>query len=309
MISYHLDTGVRPVICEPRPDAATLTLMSEPKVIVLRTAGTNCDQETVHAWELAGAKPERVHVRELIENPSRLDSFAILTIPGGFSYGDDISAGKILAGQMIHHLSDALNRFVAAGKLVLGICNGFQVLVKAGLLPGPLTNTTSHTNTSNTPTGGPSNTGGLTAHADRQAVTLTHNDSAKFEDRWVCLKSSRAANAFVPAETILEMPIAHGEGKLVARDAAVRQLLTSANRVAFTYCSLDGKPGPYPINPNGSDDDIAGLFDTTGRVLGLMPHPERFVHPTQHPLWTRRSSDNAADGRVIFETAIQHAKG
>ena len=299
MISYHLDTNVCPVICGPGPDAATLLLMSEPKVIVLRTAGTNCDQETVHAWELAGAKPERVHVRELIENPSRLDSFAILTIPGGFSYGDDISAGKILAGQMIHHLSDALNRFVAAGKLVLGICNGFQVLVKAGLLPGPLTNTTSHT--PNTPVKH------STAHTDRQAVTLTYNDSAKFEDRWICLKSSRAANAFVPAETILEMPIAHGEGKLVARDAAVRQQLTTANRVAFTYCSLDGKPGPYPVNPNGSDDDIAGLFDSTGRVLGLMPHPERFVHPTQHPLWTGRSN-KAADGRVIFETAVRHAK-
>jgi len=262
--------------------------MSKPKVIVLRTAGTNCDQETVHAWELAGAVTQRVHVRELIDRPSILDEFGILTIPGGFSYGDDISAGKILATQMIHHLSDALTRFVADGKLVLGICNGFQVLVKAGLLPGKLDN-------------------GKGDSAGRQPVTLTQNDSDRFEDRWICLKSTNAPNAFVPPGVILEMPIAHGEGKLVAADDNIRLQLATANRVALTYCDIEGKPGPYPINPNGSDDDIAGLIDATGRVLGLMPHPERHVHPTQHPLWTRRP-DAKPDGRVIFESAVRAAE-
>lgn len=255
--------------------------------MVLRTAGTNCDQETVHAWELAGALPERVHVRELIDRPDRLNAFGILTIPGGFSYGDDISAGKILATQMIHHLSDALNRFVESGKLVLGICNGFQVLVKAGLLPGPLGNGTD---------------------AGRQAVTLTQNDSARFEDRWIRLRSAVKPGPFLPADRILEMPIAHAEGKLVARDESVRKALGQQGRIALTYCSEEGRPGPYPINPNGSDDDIAGLMDATGRVLGLMPHPERHVHPTQHPLWTRRPGADA-DGRVIFESAVKAARG
>ncbi|HQA46145.1 MAG TPA: phosphoribosylformylglycinamidine synthase subunit PurQ, partial [Phycisphaerae bacterium] len=155
--------------------------MNRPKVLVLRTAGTNCDQETVYAWELAGAEPERIHVRELIESPSILDRFAILTIPGGFSYGDDISAGKILAMQLIHHLAEPLRRFVDSGRLVLGICNGFQVLVKAGLLPGFA----------------PDGQSSATEPAG-QTVTLTNNDSARFEARWVYLRSSARPNAFLP---------------------------------------------------------------------------------------------------------------
>lgn len=276
--------------------------MSQPKVLVLRTAGTNCDQETVHAWELAGALPQRVHVRELIDRPHLLDEFGILTVPGGFSYGDDISAGKILATQMIHHLADALTRFVESGKLVLGICNGFQVLVKAGLLPGPL---------------------GNGADAGRQAVTLTQNDSARFEDRWICLRTGPKAGPFLPADRVLEMPIAHAEGKVVARDEAVRRELQAQGRIALTYCTTEGKPGPYPINPNGSECDIAGLTDATGRVLGLMPHPERHIHATQHPLWTRRKPRAAdaggtatmvshpeagADGRIVFECAVRTAR-
>lgn len=262
--------------------------MSQPKVIVLRTAGTNCDSETVHAWELAGAAPGRVHVREVIDRPDLLDEFAILTIPGGFSYGDDISAGKILANQMVHHLAEALTRFVEAGKLVLGICNGFQVLVKAGLLPGPL---------------------GNGADAGRQAVTLTQNDSARFEDRWIHLRSGPKDSPFLPANRIFAMPIAHAEGKLVARNETVRRELQAQGRIALTYCDTEGRPGPYPVNPNGSECDIAGLTDATGRVLGLMPHPERHVHPTQHPLWTRRPDNPAAgdNGRILFETAVKSA--
>jgi len=265
--------------------------MSEPKVIILRTAGTNCDEETAHAWQLAGARPERVHVRELTQRPRRLQEFAILTIPGGFSYGDDISAGKILANQLIHHVAEAIREFVSGGRLVLGICNGFQVLVKAGLLPGG----TAKTNAPADAIGG-------------QQVTLTQNDSARFEDRWVHLRSVERANAFLPADVILAMPIAHAEGKLVARDDAVRRRLVERGHVALSYCDADGRPGPYPINPNGSEADIAGLTDETGRILGLMPHPERHVYPTQHPQWTRRQTDQA-DGRILFETAVKNAKG
>lgn len=227
-----------------------------------------------------------------MEQPGLLDKYAILTIPGGFSYGDDISAGKILATQMIHHLSDALSRFIESGRLVLGICNGFQVLVKAGLLPGPLGNADN----------------GLSASSrSRPAVTLTQNDSARFEDRWIRMKSGPKANAFLPANTILEMPMAHGEGKLVASDESVLRQIVEQERIALTYCDENGNPGPYPINPNGSELDIAGLIDGTGRVLGLMPHPERHVHPTQHPQWTRRT-DATPDGRVIFESAVRACK-
>ena len=258
--------------------------MSKPKVMILRTAGTNCDEETAHAWELVGADPQRVHVSELIGHPARLKEFAILTIPGGFSYGDDIAAGKILARQMLDHLADALREFVEAGRLVLGICNGFQVLVKAGLLPG-----------------------GEDAPIGPQLVTLTNNDSARFEDRWVYLRSGDRATAFVPANIRVTLPIAHGEGKLVCRDDAVRERLRSSGHIALQYCDENGRPGPYPVNPNGSEEDIAGLVDRTGRVFGLMPHPERFVYREQHPEWTRRG-DLPPDGRIFFETAMQNVR-
>lgn len=259
--------------------------MPTPKVIILRTAGTNCDEETAHAWQQAGADPRRVHIRELIAKPGILREYSILTIPGGFSYGDDISAGKILANQMSHHLADALKGFVDEGKLVLGICNGFQVLVKAGLLPGE--------------PDGPSTT---------QPVTLTLNDSARFEARWIHLKTAATPNAFLPADLVLAMPIAHAEGKLVACDDATLNRLVAAGQAAVTYCEPDGSnPRGYPANPNGSQADIAGLIDPTGRVLGLMPHPERHIHRTQHPEWTRRANGQA-DGCVLFATAVRTAK-
>jgi phosphoribosylformylglycinamidine synthase len=261
----------------------TSAVMKHPKVIILRTAGTNCDEETVHAWEQAGADPKRVHVRELIHQPAMLREFAILTIPGGFSYGDDISAGKILANQIVHHLSEVIGEFVAAGKLVLGICNGFQVLVKSGLLPGD----------------GESSVG-------RQTVTLAGNDSARFEDRWVHLKAGDRENAFLGPGAILALPIAHGEGKMVAADQAELERVTEGGHIALTYCDEQGNPGGYPINPNGSQADVAGLIDSTGRVLGLMPHPERHVHRTQSPVWTRQP-DAQPSGRMIFENAVRTA--
>ena len=267
----------------------TLTPMTKPKAMVLRTAGTNCDEETVHAWELAGADTCRVHIRELADQPGRLREVEILTIPGGFSYGDDISAGKILACQLIHHLADELREFIAAGKLVLGICNGFQVLAKAGLLPG-----------------GPTLPNVRQEPVGPQVVTLTLNDSARFEDRWIHLRSCRD-NAFLPADVILAMPIAHAEGKLVAANDDVRKQLVQGGHIALTYCDVDGRPGPYPINPNGSEADIAGLTDATGRILGLMPHPERHIYPQQHPEWTRRRNAQA-DGRILFETAVRTAR-
>ncbi len=259
--------------------------MSRPKVLVLRTAGTNCDEETVHAWTLAGADPKRRHVRELMQAPAQLHEYSILTFPGGFSYGDDISAGKILAVQVTHFLADALREFVGRGRLVIGICNGFQVLVKAGLLPGP-----------------------ANGEKPSQTVTLAGNDSARFEDRWVHLKTGERETPFLPADRILSMPIAHGEGKLVTRDAAELERLRSGGHVAVTYCDEHGEPGGYPVNPNGSVAEIAGLTDRTGHVFGLMPHPERHVHATQHPNWTSRG-DDAGNALVVFERAVRFAAG
>ncbi len=258
--------------------------MAKPiRVLVLRAAGTNCDVETVHAWGLVGGRADRVHVNQVIERPSLLDDYQILTVPGGFSYGDDVGAGKILANQIAHHMAEELRGFVEAGKLVLGICNGFQVLVKAGLLPGEIN-------------------GG----ADRQPVTVTYNDSAKFEDRWVYLKASTDRCVFLRRGEMMALPVAHGEGKVVAKDAATLRTLIEGGFAAVTYVDREGKPGGYPVNPNGSEGDIGGLTDRTGRVFGLMPHPERHIHRTNHPEWTRRPADAEPDGLMIFRRAVEH---
>lgn len=255
--------------------------MEEVKAIVLRAAGINCDMETEHALKLAGAGAQRVHINRIIENKSLLDEFQIMVFPGGFSYGDDVAAGKILANQIVHHLFEPIQEFIEEGKLVLGICNGFQVLVKAGILPGG-------------------------SSAERQEnVTITYNDSGKFEDRWVYLAPQTDRCVFIERGRQIYLPIAHGEGKVVTKDAATLDALRSGGHIAFKYVDKDGQEGGYPVNPNGSMDSIAGLTDTTGRVLGLMPHPERFVRPTQHPHWSRSEHvDN--DGMTIFKNAVKY---
>ena len=263
--------------------------MEKVKAIVLRAAGVNCDLETQHAFVLAGAEAERIHINRVIEQPELLESFQILVFPGGFSYGDDVAAGKILANQTIHHLRDALVRFIEAGKLVLGICNGFQVLIKAGILPG-------------FDGGGPMNPAG-------QQVTLTDNDSGKFEDRWVTLQPGTDRCVFLDPGRRIALPIAHGEGKIAAADPTVLERIKQEGHVAFRYVDADGNEGPFPVNPNGSADSIAGLTDSTGRVLGLMPHPERFVRRTQHPHWTRLpQKDEAGDGMMIFDLAVLYVR-
>ncbi len=261
--------------------------MAHVRVIVLRTAGTNCDEETAHAWGLVGATAERVHVNRLVERPERLDDYQILTIPGGFSYGDDVAGGKILANQIVHHLVERVRSFIRAGKLVLGICNGFQVLVKAGLLPD-----------------GEDGNGGASSGRftqARQKLTLTTNDSGRFEDRWVHLRVATDRCVLLEKDDQMSFPVAHGEGKLVTNGAA-----TLAHLRQNGYVDADGRAGPYPVNPNGSEDDIAGLTDTTGRVLGLMPHPERHVHPAHHPCWTRRPRDREPDGLRLFRRAVAY---
>jgi phosphoribosylformylglycinamidine synthase len=258
--------------------------MKNIKSIVLRAAGINCDAETEFALQLAGAEAQRIHVNRIIEDKNLLDKYHILVFPGGFSYGDDVAAGKILANQVIHHLAEAIKKFTDDGKVVLGICNGFQVLVKTGILPG---------NSS------------IAGHSD---VTITYNDSGKFEDRWVYLAPQTDKCVFIDPAKQIYLPIAHGEGKVVTKDEQTLEGLKSTGRIAFKYVDKDGNQGPYPINPNGSVDSIAGLTDSTGRVLGLMPHPERHIHPTRHPHWTRTKADTEPDGITIFKNAVNYVK-
>ncbi len=246
----------------------------KPRTLVLRAAGTNCDVETAYAFERAGAKSDSIHINRILEQPRILDDYQILAFPGGFSYGDDIAAGKILANQIVHHLGDAVRKFIDAGKPVIGICNGFQVLVKTDLLPGPLVGKTG------------------------QTATLTNNDSGRFIDRWVHLAGKSEKCVWTRGVGEIDLPIAHGEGKFVPVDDAVRAALWESQQVAMVYSGQ---------NPNGSVDDIAGVCDSTGLVFGLMPHPERHIDPTQHYAWTSRPKLPAeGDGLRIFRNAVAH---
>ncbi|MDO8602667.1 MAG: phosphoribosylformylglycinamidine synthase I [Candidatus Omnitrophota bacterium] len=246
--------------------------MKKPRTIVLRTAGTNCDNETHAAFKMAGAVSELVHINELARGEKFLKDFQILAIPGGFTYGDDIASGKILANEIRYKLNEDLKNFINSGKLVIGICNGFQVLVKAGILPGI-------------------NTGAIEA-------TLSFNDSGNFIDKWVELKAEGVCVWTRGLEEKIYLPIAHGEGKFIPRDKEVLKNLKKNNQVVFRYTE----------NPNGSIDDIAGICDTTGRVLGLMPHPERHILGTQHPSWTRSGLKEHGDGFMIFKNSVDYVK-
>jgi phosphoribosylformylglycinamidine synthase subunit PurQ / glutaminase len=256
----------------------------KPKTLILRTAGVNCDQETAHAFELAGAAAEFLHVNQLLQRPRVMADYQILAIPGGFSYGDDIAAGRIFANQIRHHLSDAFASFIEAQKPIIGICNGFQVLVKTDLLPGRI------------------------AGREGQTCTLAHNDCGRFVDRWVHLAGKSQKCIWTAGVDRLELPIAHGEGKFVPADDAVRKELWSNDQVALVYVRPDGTPaaGQPPHNPNGSTDDIAGVCDASGLVFGLMPHPERFVDAIQHPAWGRRGKTGVGEGLAIFRNAVRH---
>ena len=258
--------------------------MTQVKAIVLRAAGINCDMETKHALELAGAEAQRVHINRIIEDKKLLEEFQILVFPGGFSYGDDVAAGKILANQVVQHLSEPIRKFIDDGKLVLGICNGFQVLVKTGILPGE------------------------DSSRRQEDVTITYNDSGKFEDRWVYLAPQTERCIFIERDREVYLPVAHAEGKVVTKDESTLERLKLQEHVAFKYVDKNGEEGGYPVNPNGSVDSIAGLTDGTGRVLGLMPHPERHVRPTQHPHWSRLKDKTDPDGMTIFNNAVKYVQ-
>jgi len=262
-----------------------------PRVLILRAPGTNCDQETAFAFQTAGGKPDVVHLNRLLENPRLAADYQILAIPGGFSYGDDISAGRIFGNQIRHHLRDCLAQFKAAGKLIIGICNGLQILVKSGVL--------------------------LPDRADEPIATLTLNESGKFEDRWIYLRVVSDKCVFLRGIEQMYLPIAHAEGKFVARDEATLKRLDAAGQLVLRYAAgpeiqnsefriqNSDVPLPYPANPNGAQLNVAGLCDETGRVFGLMPHPERHIDPTHHPRWTREKRERG-DGLAVFENAVRY---
>jgi phosphoribosylformylglycinamidine synthase I len=255
--------------------------MASPRVLVLRAPGTNCDHESAFAFEKAGATTERLHVNALLDNPIRVSDYQILCIPGGFSYGDDISAGRILANQIRNRLFSVLSDFKAADRLILGICNGFQILIKSGLI--------------------------LPDKPEEPAATLANNDSGKFEARWIRLAVRGTKCVFLQNIDELELPVAHGEGKFVASSQTMLKRLHDGGQLCLRYvdASSGEQPG-YPENPNGAQMHVAGLCDTSGRVFGLMPHPERHIEPTQHPRWTRRKTQpKAGDGLKIFENAVR----
>jgi phosphoribosylformylglycinamidine synthase len=236
--------------------------------------------------EQAGFTAERVHVFRLMDEPAKLKDYQFLVIPGGFSYGDDVAAGKILAGQMLQRLAEPLNEFVAAGKCVLGICNGFQVMVKSGLLPW----------------------GNVSTEEAHRDATLTWNDCGMFIDKWIRLRCDSDACVFLPKSEVIDLPIAHGEGKFAVGDGVLDRL-KGGDQIGLRYVDADGtaafEGGCEKSNPNGSLEDIAGICDPSGRVMGLMPHPERFVDITHHPQWTRGGAGRA-DGRLFFDNAFKY---
>jgi phosphoribosylformylglycinamidine synthase I len=252
--------------------------MARVKTLILRAPGTNCDGETAFAFERAGAAVDSAHVNQLVRRDRLIADYQIVVIPGGFTYGDDVSAGRILANELKLKLGDDIQLFVEGGGLILGICNGFQVLVKAGILP-PL--------------------------EDGQQLTLAGNDSNRFECRWVYLKVNQDSPCiFTKGIEAMYLPVAHGEGKIMAEEKTLEKL-----NVVVRYADAKSaiKAG-YPFNPNGSADNIAGICDATGRIFALMPHPERFIRWSQHPRWTREAPRQQGDGLAIFRNAVDWVK-
>ncbi|MDP3047353.1 MAG: phosphoribosylformylglycinamidine synthase I [Chloroflexota bacterium] len=261
-----------------------------PKALVLYASGTNRDGDAAAAIALAGGLPEIVHVNQLRHKERRWTDYQMLVIPGGFSYGDALGAGKLLALDLMAYFAEETSRFVAAGKPVIGICNGFQALVKAGILPGIRS-------------GGPQEATG------EQQATLTRNQRGRFECRWVTLLANQSSVCLWTqgAGEVIRCPVAHGEGNFIPRDQAVLDTLRDTGQIALVYVREDGSPadGEYPANPNGSVADIAGICNPVGNVLGLMPHPEDHIDSHLGPRWTRGQISGL--GLVLFQNGVRHA--
>jgi len=245
-----------------RPRSRSRGRRGRVKACVITGFGINADEELALAFGMAGADARRVHVRDLIEEPGAIFAYRILAFPGGFSFGDHLGSGKVFAALFRRALGRATRDFVSGGGLVIGICNGFQVLVKMGALPN------------------------LSGSWD-QEVSLIHNDSGRFEDRWVRVAFEKESPcAWTRGLPDMDLPVRHGEGKFVVRSLEVLEALKGRKLVALRYAAEEGPAGaevPYPADPNGSVEHIAGICDPTGRVFGLMPHPEAYIYAENHP--------------------------
>lgn len=268
------------------------------RVLVLRAPGINCDRETAYACRLVGFETDVLHINKLIKAPESLLNYTLLVIPGGFSYGDDLGAGTLLAKNLTIHLGSQLQRFIDEERLVLGICNGFQVLVRAGLLPGHVSHTTN-------PVSG------------NAMASLTGNASAQFECRWVTLGVETSICLFTQRiKHPLELPVAHGEGQFVLADTDLLAQLQKNGQIPLVYIApieqgvTHATRLTYPANPNGSIGNIAGVCNAQGNVLGLMPHPERYVSAMQHPRrrGTSVGEGGEADGLLLFKNAYEYTK-
>jgi len=273
--------------------------MKTARALVLTGYGLNCDYETDFSLKLAGADSERVHINELVPSGKinarvTLDNYHILVLGGGFSWADDHGAGVVMASKLRYNIGDQIEEFIKKGKLIMGICNGFQALVNLGLLQG------------------------FDDDYHSRKVALTYNDSGNFVDRWVTLRTQEDSICiFTRGISTLELPVRHGEGKFYAKKNIIDRLIEK-KQVVIRYSDEQGRPaqGKWPFNPNGSLYDIAGVCDSTGRIFGIMPHPEAYNHYTNHPDWTRKREELArmgkeiekeeGEGITIFRNAVQY---
>ncbi|RPJ54641.1 MAG: phosphoribosylformylglycinamidine synthase subunit PurQ [Dehalococcoidia bacterium] len=267
-------------------------IKKRPKSLILFGNGINCEGETAHANRLAGFDPELVHIDEFVERPALIHRYSFVNFPGGFLDGDDLGSAKAQAVKWKHRkmagterrFLDELVKFVDDGRIIIGICNGFQLLIKTGLLPA------------------------LGGTYGRQSATLASNDSGRFEDRWVYLRVNQFSHCiFTNDMDKIYLPVRHGEGKCIVDSDGTLSAMKKKGHIVLQYSNEGGEiTTQYPDNPNGSSEAIAAICDDTGRVFGLMPHPEAFVHRTQHPRWTRGDVGAEGDGLKIFKNACKY---
>ncbi len=262
--------------------------MKKIKTLIITGVGLNCEKETGYAFSRAGSDVKFIHLNDFLADPVKLHDYQILAFIGGFAYGDHISAGRVFANKFKFSMADDLIKFIHNGNLIIGICNGFQTVIKLGILPG------------------------FDNDYFTQLATLTNNDSYRFEDRWINLTSPSSNCVFTKGISSLMLPIRHGEGKLVCKDNSITDKLFKNKQIVFQYSDPSGnKPTmDYPLNPNGSAEAIAGICDPTGRVFGLMPHPEGYLSPYNHPNWTKMKAlgklPEEGAGLKIFKNAVEY---
>jgi len=253
------------------------------RIIVFTGYGINADKELAWAFELAGGAPDIVHLEDVIEESGIIDNYQILAFPGGFSFGDHIASGKVYANIVKYNLADKLKEFIEKDKLVIGICNGFQIITKMGLVPDFNNDL-------------------------KQSASLVENESGHFEDRWVYLKTINKSSPWLKGIDRIYLPVRHGEGKFITESDAVMKKLNDNDQIAFKYINPESDKVEYPFNPNGSYENIAGILNPRGNVLGIMPHPEAYIFKENHPRWTEGKFDKETTGLKIFENSINYFK-